>query len=189
MVKVNSPAARPVNRRSSPPHQQTYRLSSIAAEQIAQLCRRNDSHSVLNGTPLKRLISEQFCTVSVLLRGYRENSAAPPPGCSIMEDPKMNMSGESLLVILIVGLVAGWLAGQIVQGSGLGLIGDLVVGIAGAFIASWAFPQLGIHLGSGIVSAIVSAAIGAVLLLVIIRLVRGQSRWGGSWGGTWRRPW
>ena len=71
----------------------------------------------------------------------------------------MNMSGESLLVILIVGLVAGWLAGQIVQGTGLGLIGDLVVGIAGAFIASWAFPQLGIHLGSGIVAAIISAAI------------------------------
>ena len=144
---------------------------------------------MLTGTPLKRLISEQFCTVFVLLRSYREDSAAMKPGCSIMEDPKMNMSGESLLVILIVGLVAGWLAAQIVQGTGLGLIGDLVVGIAGAFIASWAFPQLGIHLGSGIVSAIISAAIGAVLLLVIIRLVRGQSRWGGSWGGTWRRPW
>ncbi len=101
----------------------------------------------------------------------------------------MNISGESLLDILVVGLVAGWLAGQIVQGTGLGLVGDLVVGIAGAFIASWAFPQLGIHLGWGIVSAIISAAIGAVLLLVIIRLVRGQGRWGGSWGGTWRRPW
>jgi uncharacterized membrane protein YeaQ/YmgE (transglycosylase-associated protein family) len=51
----------------------------------------------------------------------------------------------------------------------------------GAFIASWIFPQLGIHLGSGIVSAIVEAAIGAILLLVIIRLIRGRSRWGGSW--------
>jgi uncharacterized membrane protein YeaQ/YmgE (transglycosylase-associated protein family) len=100
----------------------------------------------------------------------------------------MNISGESLLVILVVGLIAGWLAGQIVQGTGLGLFGDLIVGIAGAFIASWAFPQLGIHLGSGIVSAIVGAAIGAVILLVILRLVApGSSRWGGSWGGAWWR--
>jgi uncharacterized membrane protein YeaQ/YmgE (transglycosylase-associated protein family) len=61
----------------------------------------------------------------------------------------MNMSGESLLVILAVGIAAGWLAGQIVQGTGLGLVGDLVVGIAGAFIASWIFPQLRLDLGSG----------------------------------------
>jgi uncharacterized membrane protein YeaQ/YmgE (transglycosylase-associated protein family) len=105
------------------------------------------------------------------------------------QDAKMNMSGESLLVILAVGIVAGWLAGQIVQGTGLGLVGDLVVGIAGAFIASWIFPQLRIHLGSGIVSEIVEAAIGAILLLLIIRLVRGRSRWGGGWSRTWRRPW
>jgi uncharacterized membrane protein YeaQ/YmgE (transglycosylase-associated protein family) len=100
----------------------------------------------------------------------------------------MNISGESLLVILVVGLVAGWLAGQIVQGTGFGLAGDLIVGIAGAFIASWTLPQLGIHLGSGIVSAIVSAAIGAVLLLLVLRLVAPRSsRWGGSWGGAWWR--
>jgi uncharacterized membrane protein YeaQ/YmgE (transglycosylase-associated protein family) len=101
----------------------------------------------------------------------------------------MNMSGESLLVILVVGVAAGWLAGQLVQGTGFGLVGDLIVGIAGAFIASWLFPQLGIHFGSGLVSAIMSAAIGAVLLLLIIRLVRGRSRWAGSLGGPWRRRW
>jgi len=101
----------------------------------------------------------------------------------------MNMSGESLLVILAVGIAAGWLAGQFVQGTGFGLLGDLVVGIVGAFIASWIFPQLGIHLGSGIVAAIVAAAIGATLLLVIIRLIRGSSRWGGSSGGVWRKRW
>jgi uncharacterized membrane protein YeaQ/YmgE (transglycosylase-associated protein family) len=105
------------------------------------------------------------------------------------EDAKMNISGESLLVILAVGIAAGWLAGQIVQGTGLGIVGDLVVGIAGAFIASLIFPQLGIHFGSGIVSEIVEAAIGAILLLLIIMLVRGQSRWGGSWGGVWRKHW
>jgi uncharacterized membrane protein YeaQ/YmgE (transglycosylase-associated protein family) len=101
----------------------------------------------------------------------------------------MNISSESLLVILAVGIAAGWLAGQMVQGTGLGLVGDLVVGIAGAFVARLIFPQLGIHLGSGIVSEIVEAAIGAILLLVIIRLVRGRSRWGGSWGGVWRKYW
>ena len=97
----------------------------------------------------------------------------------------MNLSGESLIVILAVGIAAGWLAGQVVTGTGLGLIGDLVVGIAGAFVASWLFPQLGIHLGSGIVSQILAAAIGAILLLLIIGLVRGSGRWGGVWRKRW----
>ena len=61
----------------------------------------------------------------------------------------MYMSSESLLIILVVGLVAGWLAGQIMQGTGFGLIGDLIIGVAGAFVGGWLLPQLGIHLGSG----------------------------------------
>ncbi len=85
----------------------------------------------------------------------------------------MNMSGESLLVIILVGIVAGWLAGQIVRGAGFGLIGDLIIGILGAFIGSWVLPKLGIHLGVGVVRAIINATIGAILLLLIIRLVRG----------------
>jgi uncharacterized membrane protein YeaQ/YmgE (transglycosylase-associated protein family) len=97
----------------------------------------------------------------------------------------MHMSSESLLVILFVGLVAGWLAGQIVQGTGFGIIGDLIVGILGAFIGSWLLPQLGIHLGTGLISAIVNATIGAVLLLLIVRLVRGGRD--GGWG--WQRSW
>ena len=59
----------------------------------------------------------------------------------------MHISGESLLIILVVGLIAGWLAGQIVQGTGFGIVGDLIIGIIGAFIGSWLLPQLGIHLG------------------------------------------
>jgi uncharacterized membrane protein YeaQ/YmgE (transglycosylase-associated protein family) len=89
----------------------------------------------------------------------------------------MYLSGESILVILVVGLVAGWLAAKIVQGTGLGLIGDLAVGIVGAFIASWLFPKLGIALGAGMVRQIIDATIGAILLLVVIRLVRGGGRW------------
>jgi uncharacterized membrane protein YeaQ/YmgE (transglycosylase-associated protein family) len=89
----------------------------------------------------------------------------------------MYFSGESLLVILFVGLIAGWLAGHFVQGTGFGLIGDIVIGIIGAFIASWLFPRLGIALGAGLVREIVNATIGAILLLVVIRLVRGRGRW------------
>jgi uncharacterized membrane protein YeaQ/YmgE (transglycosylase-associated protein family) len=89
----------------------------------------------------------------------------------------MVLSGESILVILLVGLVAGWLAGQIVQGTGFGLIGDIVIGIVGAFIASWLFPKLGIRLGTGLLHEILDATIGAVLLLVIVRLIRRGGRW------------
>jgi uncharacterized membrane protein YeaQ/YmgE (transglycosylase-associated protein family) len=99
----------------------------------------------------------------------------------------MHLSNESLFVILFVGLVSGWLADKIVQGTGLGLLGDLVVGVIGAFIGDWLLPQLGIHLGLGIVSAIVNATVGALLLLVIIRLVRGGGRWQSGWSGSWGR--
>jgi len=88
------------------------------------------------------------------------------------------MSGESLIIILVVGLVAGWLAGHIVRGTGLGFIGDIIVGIAGAFIGDWLLPRLNIHLGVGIAAAIINATIGAVVLLAIIKLLRGGSNWG-----------
>ncbi len=86
------------------------------------------------------------------------------------------MSTESILVILFVGIVAGWLAGKIVRGTGFGLIGDLLVGIAGALVATLLFPRLGIHLGSGIVSEIIYSALGAIILLLIVRLIRGRGR-------------
>ena len=82
------------------------------------------------------------------------------------------MGIESLLVFLIVGAIAGWLAGLIVKGFGFGLLGNIVVGIVGAFIAGWLFPALGISLGTGIVAAIIHSAIGAIILLLIIRLVK-----------------
>jgi uncharacterized membrane protein YeaQ/YmgE (transglycosylase-associated protein family) len=88
----------------------------------------------------------------------------------------MYISGESLIVILFVGLVAGWLAGKIVRGTGFGIIGDIVVGIAGAFVASWLFPRLGFHLGSGLLGEIIYSAIGAIILLLIVRLIRTGGR-------------
>jgi uncharacterized membrane protein YeaQ/YmgE (transglycosylase-associated protein family) len=101
----------------------------------------------------------------------------------------MYLSSESLLVILFVGLAAGWLAGQIVRGTGFGLIGDMVIGVVGAFIGDWLLPRLDIHLGTGIISAILNATIGAIVLLLIIRLVRGGGRWSGGSRIGWRRPW
>jgi uncharacterized membrane protein YeaQ/YmgE (transglycosylase-associated protein family) len=85
----------------------------------------------------------------------------------------MYLSNESIIVILFVGLVAGWLAGKIVRGTGFGIIGDILVGVAGALISSLLFPRLGIHLGVGLVSEIIYSVIGAVILLLVVRLLRG----------------
>ena len=82
------------------------------------------------------------------------------------------MAVEAILVILLVGAIAGWLAGLIVRGIGFGLIGNIVVGIVGAFIAAWLLPRLGIVIGGGIVASIINATIGAVVLLVIIGLIK-----------------
>jgi uncharacterized membrane protein YeaQ/YmgE (transglycosylase-associated protein family) len=86
----------------------------------------------------------------------------------------MYISSESILVVLFVGLVAGWLAGKIVRGTGFGIIGDILVGIAGALVATFLFPKLGIHIGTGLVSEIIYSAIGAIVLLLVVRLLRGR---------------
>lgn len=82
------------------------------------------------------------------------------------------MTIESILVMIIVGAIAGWLAGQIVKGFGFGLLGNIVVGIVGAFVAGLIFPVIGLGFGGGILGAIIYATIGAVILLVLIRLVK-----------------
>jgi uncharacterized membrane protein YeaQ/YmgE (transglycosylase-associated protein family) len=79
---------------------------------------------------------------------------------------------QSFIIWIVVGAIAGWLAGMVVKGGGFGLIGDIVVGIVGAIIAGWLLPQLGSAIGSGIVAAIIDAFIGAVILLFVIRLVK-----------------
>ena len=83
------------------------------------------------------------------------------------------MDIQALIIWLVVGAVAGWLAGQVVKGSGFGLVGDIVVGIIGAVIAGLVLPMIHFPvIGSGIVTAIIEAFIGAVILLFILRLVR-----------------
>ena len=80
---------------------------------------------------------------------------------------------NSLIVVLIVGLVAGWLAAKIVQGTGLGIIGDIIIGIIGAFIGRWLFEHFHFRIGVNFwVDAILTATVGAVVLLLVIRLIR-----------------
>jgi uncharacterized membrane protein YeaQ/YmgE (transglycosylase-associated protein family) len=82
------------------------------------------------------------------------------------------MSLETLIIWLLIGAVAGWLAGLIVKGYGFGLLGNIVVGIVGSFIGGWLFGQLHLFTGGGYLGAIVGATIGAVILLLLIRLIR-----------------
>jgi uncharacterized membrane protein YeaQ/YmgE (transglycosylase-associated protein family) len=80
---------------------------------------------------------------------------------------------ESLIVILVVGLIAGWLAGKIMKGSGFGIIGDLIVGIIGAFIGAWLWGVLHLPVIANFwINAIVTATVGAVILLFVLRLIK-----------------
>jgi uncharacterized membrane protein YeaQ/YmgE (transglycosylase-associated protein family) len=81
------------------------------------------------------------------------------------------MSGNGIIWLLIVGLIAGWLAGKIMKGSGYGLVGDLVVGILGAIVGGWVFGLLGIA-AWGLLGRILIALAGALILLYLVRLVK-----------------
>jgi uncharacterized membrane protein YeaQ/YmgE (transglycosylase-associated protein family) len=74
--------------------------------------------------------------------------------------------------MLFVGAVAGWLAGKLVAGGGYGLLGNIVIGILGAVVASFVLPQIGFGLGGGVFPAIIHSTIGAVILLFVIRLIK-----------------
>src|SRR5262245_57257073 len=79
---------------------------------------------------------------------------------------------EALVTLLVVGAIAGWLAGVIVKCVGFVLLGDIVVGVLGAVIAGYLLPAVGVTLGGGLMGAILAALIGAIILLVVIKLVR-----------------
>jgi uncharacterized membrane protein YeaQ/YmgE (transglycosylase-associated protein family) len=82
------------------------------------------------------------------------------------------MGIDSVVVLVIVGALAGWLAGRIVTGYGFGLLGNIVVGIVGAIIAGLILPALGFGVGGGVLAATLHATIGAVILLFLIRIVK-----------------
>jgi uncharacterized membrane protein YeaQ/YmgE (transglycosylase-associated protein family) len=77
-----------------------------------------------------------------------------------------------ILAALIIGAIAGWLAGQIVRGAGFGLLGNIVIGICGALVAGWVLPQIGVVLAAGTLGQIIDATLGAVIILVILSLIR-----------------
>lgn len=86
----------------------------------------------------------------------------------------MHMSGQGLLAILLAGLIAGWLAGKLVDGGGFGIVGDIAVGIVGALLGTWLLPRAGVSVPAGFIGLIIVAFIGAVVLLLILRLLSGS---------------
>jgi uncharacterized membrane protein YeaQ/YmgE (transglycosylase-associated protein family) len=81
------------------------------------------------------------------------------------------MTLTSLIWFLLIGLIAGWLAGQIMRGGGFGIVGDMIVGVIGALLGGWLFGVLGIHAG-GLIGAIITAFIGAIILIALLRVIR-----------------
>ena len=79
---------------------------------------------------------------------------------------------QTLIVWLVIGAVAGWLAGQIMSGGGFGLVGDIVVGIIGAVVGGWLLPRIGFMFIGGIIGAIINAVIGAIIVLFVLRLIK-----------------
>jgi uncharacterized membrane protein YeaQ/YmgE (transglycosylase-associated protein family) len=91
----------------------------------------------------------------------------------------VHLSDERMIVILLVGVAVGYLAGRVVRGSGFGLVGDCAVGVVGSLLGDWLLPRFGVHFIGGIAGLAVDSAIGAVVLLLVLRLT-GASGWGGS---------
>ena len=91
----------------------------------------------------------------------------------------MHLSNERVIVILLVGALAGWLIGRVLRGNGFGLVGDAAIGVVGALIGAWLLPRFNFHLWSGLTGMIIEAAIGAIVVLVVLRSV-GASGWGGG---------
>lgn len=81
------------------------------------------------------------------------------------------MALSSLVWFLLVGLIAGWLAGQVMKGGGYGIVGDMIIGVIGALIGGWLFSLLGISTG-GLIGAIITAFVGAVILIAILRALK-----------------
>jgi len=88
------------------------------------------------------------------------------------------MDGQSIIIILLLGALAGWLAGLITEGGGLGLLGNIVVGIIGGFIGYWLLPKVGVHIntGTGWLNVVITSAIGGIVLLGLINILSGRRR-------------
>jgi uncharacterized membrane protein YeaQ/YmgE (transglycosylase-associated protein family) len=121
-------------------------------------------------SPLTRSIARKAVDAIATLVFNRSDRRSPSGACRDQGEDIMTL--EALIILIIIGAIAGWLAGQIVKGVGFGLIGNIVVGIIGAFIGTWLLGYLGILIGGGIIGSIINATIGAVILLFVIGLVK-----------------
>ena len=81
------------------------------------------------------------------------------------------MTISALIWFLLIGLIAGWLAGKVVRGGGYGVVGDMIVGVIGAFLGGWLFSLIGIAAG-GLIGSIITAFVGAVVLILILRAIK-----------------
>jgi uncharacterized membrane protein YeaQ/YmgE (transglycosylase-associated protein family) len=94
------------------------------------------------------------------------------PVLRLIKPEGTHMALEGIIIWLIIGAIAGWLAGQIMKGgSGYGLVGDIVLGIVGAVVAGWLLPRIGLYIGGGLVGDIINATIGAIIVIFVVRLV------------------
>jgi uncharacterized membrane protein YeaQ/YmgE (transglycosylase-associated protein family) len=82
------------------------------------------------------------------------------------------MDAHGIIAWLIIGAIAGWLAGMLLGRGGFGLIGDIIVGIVGAFLGGWLAGVLGLHLASGLISSVITATVGAIILILILRVIK-----------------
>jgi len=79
---------------------------------------------------------------------------------------------SSIIILIVLGILAGWLAGKLMKGKGFGLIGDLIVGVIGSFLGSWLFGLLHISIGPGLLGMFITAVVGAVVLVFVLRLIK-----------------
>jgi uncharacterized membrane protein YeaQ/YmgE (transglycosylase-associated protein family) len=104
----------------------------------------------------------------VIVRAGKRDQHGGPKGSNAMP-----LDVQSLIIWLVIGAIAGWLAGQIMGGGGFGLIGNIIVGIIGAAVAGWLFPYLGFNLvGNAMIGAIINALIGSIIVLFVVSLLR-----------------
>ena len=79
-----------------------------------------------------------------------------------------------ILIVIIVGAIAGWLASLLFRGSSYGLLGNIIIGILGSFVGYWLLGKLGVSLGAGLVGAILTSAVGAIVILVLLQIITGK---------------
>jgi uncharacterized membrane protein YeaQ/YmgE (transglycosylase-associated protein family) len=82
------------------------------------------------------------------------------------------MDVTTLLIILAIGAVAGWIAGLLFKGGGFGLLGNIIVGVIGGIIGGWLLPKLGVHIGSGMGGIILTSVLGALALLLVVNVFK-----------------